>query len=83
MPSYNHGGFIKKAIESVLEQENVNLEFLITDDGSTDNTVNIINSFSDKRISFLQNKKNEMIFTRIVSTILLYQVVKLLHTYFC
>jgi glycosyltransferase involved in cell wall biosynthesis len=58
MPSYNHGGFIKKAIESVLEQENVNLELLITDDGSTDNTVNIINSFSDKRISFLQNKKN-------------------------
>jgi glycosyltransferase involved in cell wall biosynthesis len=59
MPSYNHAAYIHQAIESVLEQTYPNLELLITDDGSSDDTINVIRRFNDPRIKlhiFEQNK---------------------------
>lgn len=50
MPVYNAGPFIQRAIESILHQTYTNIEFIIIDDGSTDNSVQIINSFNDTRI---------------------------------
>ncbi len=50
MPSYNHAPFIKQAIESALHQTYSNIELLISDDGSTDNSAQIIQSFTDERI---------------------------------
>lgn len=58
MPSYNHALYIGKAIESVLQQSFEDFEFLISDDGSDDNTNEIIEEFSDKRIKFYPNKEN-------------------------
>lgn len=46
----NGSKYIKEAIDSVLRQSFVNFEFLIIDDGSTDNTVDIIHSYNDPRI---------------------------------
>lgn len=58
MPSYNSQEFIKNSIESVLNQTYQSWELLIVDDCSTDNTVEIIKSFQDKRIRLFQNGIN-------------------------
>lgn len=43
MPTYNSGGTIRDAIDSVLKQSYVNWELIITDDFSSDETVEIVN----------------------------------------
>lgn len=53
MPVYNTAGYIKEAIESVLQQTYTNLELVIVNDGSTDNTPEIILSFTDPRIRYI------------------------------
>jgi glycosyltransferase involved in cell wall biosynthesis len=55
MPAYNAELYISKAIESILNQTWPDFEFIIIDDGSTDNTSNIINAYAEKddRIIFL------------------------------
>ncbi len=58
MATYNHANFVAEAIESVLSQIEVDFEFLISDDGSSDNTRDVIASISDERISFFPNKIN-------------------------
>lgn len=58
MPSYNSEEYIKASIESVLNQTYSKWELLIVDDCSTDETVEIINSFKDERIKFFQNEAN-------------------------
>lgn len=58
MPAYNSELYIAEAIQSVLNQTYVNFEFIIINDGSTDNTANIIKSFNDSRIKYIENEKN-------------------------
>jgi glycosyltransferase involved in cell wall biosynthesis len=50
MPAYNSENFIDLAIESVLRQTYDNWELIIVNDGSTDNTPDIIGKYSDHRI---------------------------------
>ena len=52
---YNGEKYIREQIESILAQIGYDDEIIISDDGSQDNTVNIITSFHDKRIILLQN----------------------------
>jgi glycosyltransferase involved in cell wall biosynthesis len=58
MPAYNAGPYISEAIHSVLQQSFTDFELLIINDGSTDETENIIRSFADKRIVLI-NKFHE------------------------
>ena len=58
MPVYNAELYLKRAIESILNQTYKNIEFLIINDGSTDNSLAIIKSYSDKRIVLIENDKN-------------------------
>lgn len=58
MPAYNASAYIKEAIESILFQTYSNLEFLIINDGSSDNTLEIIKSFTDSRIRVINNTQN-------------------------
>lgn len=50
MPTYNRAGVVKETINQVLNQTFTDFELIIYNDGSTDNTVEIINSFRDPRI---------------------------------
>ncbi len=58
MPAYNSGKLISESIDSVLCQSYDNIELLIIDDGSTDDTTIIVNCYiqNDKRIKLLHNK---------------------------
>jgi glycosyltransferase involved in cell wall biosynthesis len=58
MPVYNGEKFIREAIESVLAQNYNDFEFLIINDGSTDNTLELIQSFKDERIRLIHNDRN-------------------------
>lgn len=58
LPVYNASRTIKECLNSVLNQDYTNYELIIVDDVSTDNSVSIIKSFKDKRISFIKNNKN-------------------------
>lgn len=51
MVCYNHAAYVGEAISSVLEQTLTNFELHILDNGSTDETLSIIRSFSDERIT--------------------------------
>ena len=48
LPNYNNGNVIRYAIDSVLAQTYASLELIIVDDGSTDNSISIIDSFVKK-----------------------------------
>jgi len=58
MCSHNAGKYIQQTIQSVLQQSYSHFEFIILDNNSSDQTVSIIESFSDKRIKLLKSKKN-------------------------
>ena len=45
MPAYNAGRFIEEAIRSVMEQTHQNWELLVIDDGSSDDTVQIVQAY--------------------------------------
>lgn len=56
MPAYNAGKYIAEAITSVLKQSFSDFELLIVNDGSTDQTVKIIESFKDDRIVLIHQE---------------------------
>ncbi len=58
MPVYNGEKYLREAIESILNQTLTDFEFIIINDGSTDNTEGIILSYYDSRIKYIKNKKN-------------------------
>ncbi len=56
MPIYNAEKYLKDAVYSILNQTHKNFELLIIDDGSSDNSVEIVNSIKDQRIKILKLK---------------------------
>jgi len=58
IPCYNSSAFIAKAIESALSQTYENFEILILDDGSTDDSIQVITSFEDSRIRILRQENS-------------------------
>ncbi|MBN1639410.1 MAG: glycosyltransferase [Ignavibacteriales bacterium] len=59
LPTYNGSKYIRQSIDSCLNQTYKNLELIIVDDGSSDKTPEIIKSYKDKRIKYIQHKKNK------------------------
>ena len=58
MPAYNAEKYIGEAINSILSQTYTNFEFIIINDGSTDKTEEIIQSYDDNRIRYVKNASN-------------------------
>lgn len=58
MPVYNAARYLKRSMDSILDQTFSEFEFLIIDDGSTDNTVSIVESYRDPRIRLVKNEAN-------------------------
>lgn len=59
MPVYNRKKYIEEAIDSVLNQTFQDFELIIIDDGSTDNTVSIIENYNDTRIKLIKHQVNK------------------------
>lgn len=59
MPTYNRAKTIERAINSILKQTYKNLELIIIDDCSNDNTIDIINSIKDSRIRMIKLNENK------------------------
>ena len=57
--THNRAQYIARSIECILMQTWRNIELLIIDDGSTDNTEEIVNSFNDQRIVYIKNETNK------------------------
>lgn len=58
LPVYNSETTIEAAVKSILSQSFKDFELIIINDGSSDDTEQIINSFKDKRIKYIKNVKN-------------------------
>lgn len=56
IPAYNASKTIGRAIHSILNQTYSNFEFIVINDGSTDDTLNIVNSFHDSRLRIIDQK---------------------------
>ena len=58
MPVYNGANYLNDSIGSILGQTYTNFTLLCYDDGSTDNSVEVLKSFKDKRIRIIEGKEN-------------------------
>jgi glycosyltransferase involved in cell wall biosynthesis len=63
IPSYNHAQFIPEALTSVLGQTFGDLELVVIDDGSEDDTFKVLSEFNDERMQSIEGYK-----IRVVST---------------
>lgn len=58
LPVYNGGRFLSLALKSVLQQTFTDFECILVNDGSTDDSEAIIQTFTDSRIIYVKNEKN-------------------------
>ena len=58
MPIYNGANYLNDSIGSILRQTYTNFTLLCYDDGSSDNSVDVLKSFKDKRIRIIEGKEN-------------------------
>lgn len=58
MPVYNASPYLREAVDSILNQTFTDFELLAINDGSTDNSIEILSTYSDVRLRVLSNLKN-------------------------
>lgn len=58
IPTYNQESYICEAIESAINQDYLNLEIVVTDDCSPDNTEHLVSPIKDTRLKYHRNSKN-------------------------
>ncbi|MCX9085637.1 MAG: glycosyltransferase [Candidatus Methanoperedens sp.] len=59
IPTYDRANLVGRSIQSVLNQTYRDLELIIVDDASKDNTEDVIKSFNDERIKYIRHEKNK------------------------
>ena len=58
IPTYNRVQLLPQAIHSVLEQTELDFELIVCDDGSTDNTAELLAQYTDPRIHYIRHPQN-------------------------
>jgi glycosyltransferase involved in cell wall biosynthesis len=58
IPTHNRAELLKRAIQSVLNQTYQDFELIVVDDGSTDNTEEVVRSLNDEKLRYLRHDKN-------------------------
>lgn len=58
IPTYNRAGMINRAIESALGQTYRNIEVIVVDNASSDNTAAVVVSYVDERLTYVKNERN-------------------------
>jgi glycosyltransferase involved in cell wall biosynthesis len=80
-PTYNHGRYIGKCIESVLSQTFNSWEMIIIDDASLDDTEYVVKKFKNKRIRYISRLINfyrkiwSQLFPNLVGSVFLFKVI--------
>jgi glycosyltransferase involved in cell wall biosynthesis len=64
IPTYNRASFIRKTVDSVLNQTYQNFEIIVVDDGSTDDTEEIIKEINSKKIRYIKIENSERGYAR-------------------
>jgi glycosyltransferase involved in cell wall biosynthesis len=59
VPTYNRAHLVAKTIDSILQQEFKDFEILVVDDGSNDNTEEVVKSFVDSRVTYHKKSNGE------------------------
>ena len=64
VPIYNASKFLDKCLKSLINQTYKDLEIILINDGSTDNSLEICQSFEDERIKFIDEENKGVSFAR-------------------
>jgi glycosyltransferase involved in cell wall biosynthesis len=64
IPAYNHAHYLPGAIQSVLDQTYQDFEILVVDDGSTDNTHEVVQRYADSRIRYIYQENRGLAASR-------------------
>lgn len=59
LPTYNRGYLLKRSLSSITNQTIEDVEIIVVDDGSTDNTESVVKSFDDDRIEYIRHEVNK------------------------
>lgn len=59
IPTYNRAKFVDKAIASLLKQNYLDFEIIVVDDGSTDNTEEVVKSFNNQKVKYYKKENQE------------------------
>lgn len=70
IPLYNRKGFIKRTVESVLEQTFGDFEVIVVDDGSTDGSGDVVESIDDDRVKYFRKENEERSIARNTGTLM-------------
>jgi glycosyltransferase involved in cell wall biosynthesis len=57
IPNYNYGRYLRQCVESVLNQTYTNLECVVVENHSDDDSLDVLSSFDDPRLTIIRNKK--------------------------
>lgn len=58
VPTYGRANFISQTLDSALAQTMTNIEIIVVDDNSPDNTPDVVGRFSDERVRYVRNPEN-------------------------
>ncbi len=59
VPTYNRGDVLSRAIDSVLDQTFQDFEIVVVDDGSTDDTAQVVTTYDDERVRYVAHDDNQ------------------------